>query len=55
MQLNKNSRVFMSISSLEDKEMPARLCSQMRPIWICAPSKRVLLEYYLQAKCINNI
>lgn len=52
--LNKNSRVFMSLLSLDIK-MPARLCVLLRPVWMVKPNRRKLLECYLQSKCVNSI
>lgn len=44
----------MTISSLKDGEIPARLVQLMRPLWIAPPNKRVLLSAYLQSKCVVN-
>ena len=52
--LNKNIKIFMTISSLKDCEIPARLVQLMRPLWISPPNKRVLLSAYLQSKCVVN-
>lgn len=52
--LNRNTRVFLSLSSLQ-MPLPGRLCGQIRPIWVTAPSPRILLQHYLQSKCVASV